>query len=146
MLKAIFFWANTNKQNFLLKLGDEATKTGIAVNNASGDADLFVIQTALKEAKGSPTILNGENSDLLVLTLYNFTNKKLFTAQMSQNRANNQQKFGILILQGKFRMWHNNIIQWESQLFYKNIEKVISFRSWLPFFFFLLNLLRENVI
>ena len=87
-----------------MKLGDEATKTGIAVNNASGDADLFVIQTALKEAKGSPTILNGENSDLLVLTLYNFTNKKLFTAQMSQNRANNQQKFGILILQGKFRM------------------------------------------
>ena len=78
MLKATFFWAKANMQNFLLKLDDEPKKTGIAVNYASGDADLFVVQTALKEAKGSPTIITGKNADLLVLTLHNFTNKKTF--------------------------------------------------------------------
>ena len=144
MLKATFFWAKTNKQNFLLKLDDEPTKTGIAIKYRSGDADLFVVQTGLKEEKGSPTILIGENTDLLVLTLHNFTNKKVFTPQMYQNRAYNQQKFGILILQGKFRMWHNNNIQWESQLFYKNIEKVISFRSWVPFPFSFLFFIFES--
>ena len=78
MLKATFFWAKTNKQNFLLKLDDEPTKTGIAINYRSGDADLFVVKTGLKEGKGGPAILIGENTDLLVLTLHNFTNKKVF--------------------------------------------------------------------
>lgn len=78
MLKATFFWAKTNKQNFLSKLDDEPKKTGIAVNYASNDTHHFVVQTALKEAKRSPTILIGKNTDLMVLTLRNFTNKKVF--------------------------------------------------------------------
>ena len=32
-------------------------KTGIAVNDASGDADLLIVQTALKAAKDYPTVL-----------------------------------------------------------------------------------------
>ena len=52
------------------------TKTGIVVNPASGDADLLIVQTALKTAKDYPTVLTGEDTDLLVLALHHFRNEK----------------------------------------------------------------------
>ena len=43
MSKSDFYLSKSNKQNFLLMLGDELTKTGITVNHASGDADLLIV-------------------------------------------------------------------------------------------------------
>ena len=43
MSKSDFYLSKGNKQNFLLMLGDELTKTGIMVNHASGDADLLIV-------------------------------------------------------------------------------------------------------
>ena len=56
-------------------LGHKLTKTSIKVNHASGDADL-IVQTALKAAKAYPTVLIGEDTDLLVLVLHHFMNEK----------------------------------------------------------------------
>ena len=46
------------------------------VNPASGDADLLIVQTALKAAKDYSTVLTGENTDQLVLALHHFRNEK----------------------------------------------------------------------
>ena len=48
------------------------------MNHASGDADLLIVQAALKAAKYYPTVLTGEDTDLLVLALHHFTNEKTF--------------------------------------------------------------------
>ena len=45
------------------------------VNHASGDADL-IVQTALKAAKDYPTVLIGEDTNLLVLARHYFRNEK----------------------------------------------------------------------
>ena len=46
------------------------------VNHASGDADLLIVQTALKAAKDYPTVLIGEDTNLLVLARHYFRNEK----------------------------------------------------------------------
>ena len=68
--------------------GDKLTKTGIVVNHASGDADLLIVQAALKAAKNYPMALIGEDTDLLVLALHHFTNEKalFFTYEAKQSQ------------------------------------------------------------
>ena len=68
-------------------LGDKLTKISIKVNHVSGDAD-FIVQTALKAAKAYPTVLIGEDTDLLVLVLHYFMNEKslYFTYERKQNQ------------------------------------------------------------
>ena len=85
--KSDFLLSKGNKQNILLMLGDELTKTGITVNHASGDADLLIAQTALKSAKDYPTILIGEDTDLLVLALHHFTNEKTLYFRYERNQS-----------------------------------------------------------
>ena len=88
MSKSNFLQSKGNKQNFLLMLGNELTKTGIAVNHASGDADLLIVQEAIKAAKDYPMVLTGEDTDLLVLALHDFTNEKAlyFTYEPKQSQ------------------------------------------------------------
>ena len=88
MSKSNFLLSKGNKQNFLLMLGDELTKTGIAVNHNSGDADLLIAQTALKASKDYLMDLIGEDTDLLVLALHHFTNEKAlyFTYEPKQSQ------------------------------------------------------------
>ena len=76
MSKFNFLFSTDNKQNFLLMLDEKLTKTDITVNYVSGDADLLTVQTALKAAKDYPTVLTGEDTDLLLLALHHFTNEK----------------------------------------------------------------------
>ena len=58
------------------------------VNHASGDADLLIVQAALKAAKVYPTVLIGQDTDLLVLALHHFTNEKAlcFTYKPKQSQ------------------------------------------------------------
>ena len=58
------------------------------MNHANGDADLLILQTALKAAKDYPTVLTGEDIDLLVLALHHFTNEKVlyFTYEPKQSQ------------------------------------------------------------
>ena len=57
--KSNFLLGKGNEQNVFLIYGDKLTKTGIMVNHASGDADLLIVQAALKAAKVYPTDLIG---------------------------------------------------------------------------------------
>ena len=58
------------------------------MNHASGDADLLIVQTALKAVKDYPTVLTGEDTDLLILALHDFTNEKAlyFTYEPKQSQ------------------------------------------------------------
>ena len=58
------------------------------MNHVSGDADILIVQTALKAAKDYPTVLIGEDTDLLVLALHHFTNEKplYFTYEPKQTQ------------------------------------------------------------
>ena len=58
------------------------------VNHASGDADLLIVQTALKAAKDYPTVLIGEDTNLLVLARHYFRNEKAlyFTDEPKQSQ------------------------------------------------------------
>ena len=58
------------------------------MNHASSDADLLVKQTALKATKDYPTVLIGEDTDLLVPTLHHFLNEKAlyFTCEPKQSQ------------------------------------------------------------
>ena len=145
MSKADFLLSKGNKQNFLLMLGDELSKTGSMVNHASRDADLLIVQTALKAAKGYPTVLIVEDTDLLVLGLHHFTNEKAlyFKNELKQNQKAAEvwnigpakkiigEIYHSILVNHAFSGCdtYRAFIRWESQLFYKNIEKEISFRS-----------------
>ena len=90
MSEANFLFSKDYKQNFLLMYGKELRKTGITVNHASGDADLFIVQTALKATNNYPTVLIDEDTDLIVLALCHLGMKKVFPSEIKQNRASSQ--------------------------------------------------------
>ena len=52
------------------------TKIGIEVNHTSGGSGLFIVQAVIKTAIDYPTVLIGKNTDLIVIALHHFTNKK----------------------------------------------------------------------
>ena len=58
------------------------------MNHGSGDAELLIVQTASKAAKDYPTVLIGEDTDLLVLALHHFTNERVlyFTYEQKQSQ------------------------------------------------------------
>ena len=68
MSKSNFLLSKGNKQNLRVMLGDELTETGITVNHASGDADILIVQSAIK-------------------ALHHFTNEKAlyFTYELKQS-------------------------------------------------------------
>ena len=58
------------------------------MNHGSGDAELLIVQTALKAAKDYPMVLIGEDTDLLVLALHHFSNERAlyFTYEHKQSQ------------------------------------------------------------
>ena len=58
------------------------------MNHAIGDADLLIVQIALKAAKDYPMVLTSEDTGLLVLALHHFTNRKAlyFTYEPKQSQ------------------------------------------------------------
>ena len=67
------FLANTaNKRRFINHLGDRLQRSGYTVIHATQDADLLIVQTAIQSARSVPTVLVGDDTDLLVLLLFCF--------------------------------------------------------------------------
>ena len=86
------FLANQrNKQRFLNLLATKLREQHIEVLQADDDADLLIAQTALNSAKDRPTIVVGEDTDVLVLLLYhiqNYHQKVIYrSAKHSQGKA-----------------------------------------------------------
>ena len=70
-LKTDEFLANkANKQRFINHLGDRLQRSGCTVIHATGDADLLIVQTTIQSARSVPTVLVGDDTDLLVLLCY----------------------------------------------------------------------------
>ena len=89
-----------NKQNASSNAWWWITKTGITVNHGSGNADLHVVQTALKAAKGYLTILIDEDAELLVLALHYFMNEKglYFTNETKQSNKETKLPYRFFVL------------------------------------------------
>ena len=95
--KNSFLLNKSNKQNFLLLLGNQLTKNGIVVDHASGDSDLLIVQTALLVAKDYPTVIIGEDTDLLVLALHHFKDEEalFFTSEPKQSQRQSAEVWNI---------------------------------------------------
>lgn len=59
-----------NKQAFINLLGEKFIESEIAVKYAEADADVLIALTAVESSHTRPTILLGEDTDLLVLLIY----------------------------------------------------------------------------
>lgn len=79
----------TNKHAFILSLCSALAENGINIIHAEGDADLLIVKTALEKAKYHPTVIVGEDVDLLILALHYFSNhKELFVTY--ERKGNNR--------------------------------------------------------
>ena len=68
--KDVFLSNNENKQNFINMLGKVLSEKGCSVVYAEGDADLTIVQTAVKLSEETEIVVVGEDTDLLVLLIY----------------------------------------------------------------------------
>ena len=68
--KEEFLSCTSNKSRFIVELGKILQSKGFTVLHDEGDADLQIVQSALTSAHRYPTVLVGEDTDLLVLLLH----------------------------------------------------------------------------
>ena len=70
MIKAQFFANKENKQRFINMLSKKLVEMNCETYHASGDADLLIVQKAVKSASTVHTVLVGDDTDLLILLIY----------------------------------------------------------------------------
>ena len=61
-----------NKQRFIALLSQMLEEAGYEIHHARGDADVLIVQTASTPAANQETVLVGDDTDLLVLLIYQF--------------------------------------------------------------------------
>ncbi|KAG7165603.1 hypothetical protein Hamer_G013102 [Homarus americanus] len=66
-----FLSRSCNKQGLIDLVTEELQKKGCTVINALGDADMDIVKAAIKASQHQLTTLIGEDTDLLILLLYN---------------------------------------------------------------------------
>jgi len=68
--KEEFLSNEQNKQRFIILLSQRLEQSGCEIHQASrGDADVLIVQTALKSATEQETVLVGDDTDLLVFLI-----------------------------------------------------------------------------
>ena len=70
MKKTDFLTSPDNKQQFLEMLGIEMNEAKLQAIQSSGDADVLIVQIAIRLAVTRPTVVIGEDTDLLILVLH----------------------------------------------------------------------------
>ena len=82
-----FLLNKNNKQHFLELLCEHFNNKGFVATQASGDAELDIVKAALRSSELQPTILIGEDTDLLMLLLYhsNDCHDIYFTSEKKSN-------------------------------------------------------------
>ena len=63
-----------NKQRFIALLAQRLEHAGCEIHQASGNADVLIMQTALTSAAKEETVQVGDDTDLLVLLIYHAKN------------------------------------------------------------------------
>ena len=84
MKKTDFLTNLDNKQRFLEMLAIKMNEAKLQAIQSSGDADLLIVQTAIKSAATRPTVVIGEDTDLLILLLHHVNEdcqRILFTSE-----------------------------------------------------------------
>ena len=71
--KEVFLSNLTNKQGFIRFISEALTSQGVRVLHSKGDADSLIARTALEYAAAKPTVVVGEDTDLLMLLLHHAT-------------------------------------------------------------------------
>ena len=95
--KEEFLSNNVNKQRFINLLGIRLKADGCTVDNAKGDADVLIVQTAIESARSINTIVVGDDTDLLVLLCYHFEiNSQNFFLSQDLKRTLKQEELGTL--------------------------------------------------
>lgn len=97
-LKKDEFLSNpSNKQNFILLLGEMFQLAGYAVEHAEGDADLKIVKTAVQSSRTGTTVLIGDDTDLLVLLCYHaeMGAHDVFFKPEPKKKLNNQRVWDI---------------------------------------------------
>ena len=70
MKKDQFLANKTNKQQFIIMLGDHLEMSKCEVHHSPGDTDLLIVQKAVESATKVNTVLVGDDTDLLILLCY----------------------------------------------------------------------------
>ena len=70
MKKETFLSNRQNKQRFIFMLSEELQKKNCETHQASGDADLLIVQKAVQPANITNTVLVGDDTDPLILLCY----------------------------------------------------------------------------
>jgi hypothetical protein len=88
--KENFLCNNENKQAFINMLSEFLVSNGIRTEHAEADADVMIANTGIALAENYPTIIIGEDTDVLVLLLFHSsTNTTLhYKSDQSNRRAN----------------------------------------------------------
>ena len=89
MKREDFLLNGKNKQAFLEHLSDHLNQNGIVTIQSSGDADYDIVRVALRSSEQRPTVLIGEDTDLLCLLLHHATdNHQIYlTSEQKPNMA-----------------------------------------------------------
>ena len=74
--KAEFLSKKHNKQRLIALLSQRLEQAGCEIHQARGDADIFIVQTALTSAAMQESVLIGDDTDLLVLLIYHTKNDR----------------------------------------------------------------------
>jgi len=86
--KTKFLCNKGNKHRFLCLLSSYLERAGCSKTQASGDADVLIVQTAIRSSMSVDTVLVGDDTDLLVLLLHHADtagNALYFSPEPKQN-------------------------------------------------------------
>jgi hypothetical protein len=85
--KENFLCNNENKQAFINMLSEFLVSNGIRTEHAEADADVIIAKTGIVLAENYPTIIIGEDTDVLVILLFSFKYKYDATLQIGSKQS-----------------------------------------------------------
>ena len=89
MKKTDFLTNLDNKQRFLEMLAIKMNEAKLQAIQSSGDVDLLIVQTAITSAATRPTVVIGEDTDLLILLLHHVNEdcQRIFFTSEQKSRS-----------------------------------------------------------
>ena len=91
--KELFLSNTCNKQKFINLLSLKLEENSYPTVHADGDADLLIVEEAVEHSVSIPTIVVGDDTDLLVLLCYHGkTESRSLYFQSSMKQSAKQQK------------------------------------------------------
>ena len=90
--KELFLSNQENKQDLINLLGSHLLNKGCKVTHAPDDADVLIAMTAIKEASNAPTVVIGEDTDVLILLCHHANDTEYNIYYMSDTKSSTKKK------------------------------------------------------